>query len=267
MLRARAVRRSPHAETLAFITGSRRGATRRRNILTGSLAIGLVVALALSGLAYWQRGVAVQQQHLAVQQQHLAEEQRAAADAARAQAEAARARAEQETQRADRNFTAAKDTVDKLIFDIAQGLRDVAGMRVDTIRKILGTVQETIDQLSRTAPDDPQLLGSRMVMLNNFVETYLAADDLQDAAAAADQSLDIARKLAALDPGNAQAQRDLSVSLEKFGNVKLRGGDLAGALAAYQESLDIDRKLAAQRPRQRAGATRRGGEPGKARAT
>jgi hypothetical protein len=137
----------PTAETLAFITGSRRGATRRRNILTGSLAIGLVVALALSGLAYWQRGVAVQQQHLAVQQQHLAEEQRAAADAARAQAEAARARAEQETQRADRNFTAAKDTVDKLIFDIAQGLRDVAGMRVDTIRKILGTVQETIDQL------------------------------------------------------------------------------------------------------------------------
>src|SRR6202034_3202144 len=87
----------------------------------------------------------------------------------RAAAEAARARAEQETQRADRNFTAAKETVDGLIFNIAQGLSGVVGMRVDTIRKILGTVQTTIDQLALSAPDDPQLLRSRSVMFTNFV--------------------------------------------------------------------------------------------------
>ena len=67
-------------------------------------------------------------------------------------------------------------------------------------------------------------------------------------AAAAGQSLDIARKLAAQDPGNAEAQRDVSVSLERLGDVKLQGGEQAGALAAYQESLDIRRKLAAQDP-------------------
>jgi hypothetical protein len=44
----------PTAETQAFVAASRRGTTRRRNILTGSLAAGLVVALALAGLAYWQ---------------------------------------------------------------------------------------------------------------------------------------------------------------------------------------------------------------------
>jgi eukaryotic-like serine/threonine-protein kinase len=166
----------------------------------------------------------------------------------RAAAEAARARAEQETQRADRNFTAAKETVDGLIINIAQGLSGVAGMRVDTIRQILETVQKTIDQLIQTAPNDPRLLRSRAVMFGNFVDTYLTADDLQDAAAAAAQSLDIFRKLAAGQPGNAQARRDVSVSLGRLGDVKLRAGDQAAALAAYQESLNIDRTLAAQDP-------------------
>ena len=154
----------------------------------------------------------------------------------RAAAEAARVRAEHETKRADRNFTAAKQTVNGLIFNIAQGLSGVVGMKVDTIRRILDTVQKTIDQLIETAPDDPQLLRSRAVMYSNFATTYLAAGDLQDAATAATQSLDIARKLAAQNQGNAQASRDVSISLDKVGDVKLQGGDLAGALAAYQES-------------------------------
>jgi hypothetical protein len=53
----------PTADTQAFVTESRRGATRRRNILTASLAAGLFVALALAGVAYWQRGVAVTNLH------------------------------------------------------------------------------------------------------------------------------------------------------------------------------------------------------------
>ena len=55
----------PTAETRAYVAESRRGMTRRRNILTGSLAAGLVVALALAGLAYWQRGIAVEQRNVA----------------------------------------------------------------------------------------------------------------------------------------------------------------------------------------------------------
>src|SRR5262249_25473218 len=42
----------PTDEIRAFISESRRATTRRRNILTGSLAAGLVLALALAGLAY-----------------------------------------------------------------------------------------------------------------------------------------------------------------------------------------------------------------------
>jgi hypothetical protein len=39
----------PTDETLAFVTDSRRSATRRRNIVTGGLATGLVLALTLAG--------------------------------------------------------------------------------------------------------------------------------------------------------------------------------------------------------------------------
>jgi hypothetical protein len=53
----------PTADTQAFVAESRRGASRRRNILTGSLAAGLLVALALAGVAYWQRGVALTNLH------------------------------------------------------------------------------------------------------------------------------------------------------------------------------------------------------------
>jgi hypothetical protein len=70
----------PTEETQAFIAESRRGATRRRNILTGSLATGLLVALALAGLAYWQRGIAVEQEGIAQDQRKLAQEQRKLAE-------------------------------------------------------------------------------------------------------------------------------------------------------------------------------------------
>ena len=72
---------------------SRRGATRRRGILTSSLAAGLIVALGLAGLAYWQGQIA------------------------------------------QRNFVAAQSAVDGLVFNITEGLRNVAGLRVETIRR------------------------------------------------------------------------------------------------------------------------------------
>jgi hypothetical protein len=60
------------AEMQTFVTQSRRGATRRRNALTGSLAVGLIVALALAALAYWQRSLAIVEREKADAQRNLA---------------------------------------------------------------------------------------------------------------------------------------------------------------------------------------------------
>ena len=100
-------------EVLAYVRASRARANRAQMIAWGAAAVFFLLAIGTGFTA------------------KVAFDQRAAE-------EVARARAEQETKRADRNFAAAKDTVDGLIFNIAQGLRNVAGMRVDTIRKILG---------------------------------------------------------------------------------------------------------------------------------
>ena len=67
----------------------------------------------------------------------------------------------------------------------------------------------------------------------------VAQGDLAGALAAYEESLTIARDLAARDPGNAGWARDVSVSLNKVGDVRVAQGDLAGALAAFEESLTI----------------------------
>ena len=61
-------------------------------------------------------------------------------------------------------------------------------------------------------------------------------------------SLAIAERLAAADPGNAEWQRDLSISLNKIGDVQSARGNLDAALKAYEDSRAIAEKLAAKDP-------------------
>ncbi|MGB8277927.1 MAG: TIR domain-containing protein [Methylovirgula sp.] len=193
---------------------------QRRALTLAWSAVGLL--LVLGSAAAWQWKSAVEAERVAQAQTHIAQAQK---------------------QRAEKDLGAAKHAVDGLIFDIAQGLGDISGMQVATIRHILDTAKTTIDALVATEPGDKELQRSREAMLFNFADTYLKAGDLPDAKAAAVEALAIARELAK-DKGSAQAQRDLSVSLDRIGDVKLQAGDLAGALAAYEEDLAIARTLA-----------------------
>jgi hypothetical protein len=59
---------------------------------------------------------------------------------------------------------------------------------------------------------------------------------------------DVAASRVTADPGNVQAQRDLSVSHDKLGDVAVAVGDSAGAEAHYRASLEIRQRLAAADP-------------------
>ena len=122
----------PTAETQAFVTGSRRGATRRRNILTGSLTAGLVIALALAGLAYWQR-------QIAVEQQRVANEQR---------------------QRAEDTLAAATKTANSLVFDLARRLRNTVGIPATLVKDILDRARALQDELLKSGQVTPDLKRS-----------------------------------------------------------------------------------------------------------
>lgn len=225
---------APTALHQDFVRASRRAATGRQRAWIGGA---LIVALIATGLAVF-----------AEINRREAQQQRIAAEAARQEAETQRKEAEAQKRVAERNFASARQTVDGLIFNIAQGLKNVAGMRVETVRRILETTRATVDKLSATAPDDKRLLRIRAAMLLEFAITYLSAGDLKDALSTSTESLAILRRLAAQDPGDAQAQRDVATSLMKLGDIRMRGGDNTGALAAYEESLGICRRLAARDP-------------------
>jgi hypothetical protein len=81
---------APTEETQTFVRRSRQAATRRRNILTSSLAAGLVLALVLAGFAYWQREVAVGNEKRAIASEQLANEQRQRAEENERQAKSER---------------------------------------------------------------------------------------------------------------------------------------------------------------------------------
>jgi tetratricopeptide (TPR) repeat protein len=207
-------------ETQAFVAESRRGASRRRNILTGSLAVGLLVALALAGLAYWQRGIAVEQRQIA----------------------------EQQRKRAEDTLAAATETANGLVFDLAQRFKNSVGVPATLVKDILGKARALQDQLIKSGQVTPELKRSEAAALAETVETLLAVGDTAGALTAAEQSRQIIAELVAGNSGNTQWQHDLSVSCEKIGNVQEAQGDLAGALMSYRNSLAIRERLAKSDP-------------------
>jgi tetratricopeptide (TPR) repeat protein len=149
-----------------------------------------------------------------------------------------------EAERAERNFAAAKSTVDGLIFQIAQGLRNVEGIRVESLDKILDQARKTVERLTESNPSNPALLRSKAVMLDEFAKTYLSAGNLAAALKSAEESHAILSHLAETGDADKDAERNLSVSVLRIGDVKRAQGDSKAALAAYDEALALDRKRA-----------------------
>jgi tetratricopeptide (TPR) repeat protein len=218
---------APTEETQVFIRASRQAATRGRNIITGSLAVGLVLALGLAGLAYWQRGLAVEQRSIAQQNE---------------------AQAKEERDKATRNFRLAQQAAESMVIDIARGLRNVQGMSAETVRKILDTARVTFEQLAAAAPDDQALQLGQSMLLDEFGETYQTLGDLDAALKACRDSLAIRERLMAVDPSNPVWQAGLSQSYTRVGDVLMRQGQLEEALKSYRDGLAIMERLAAANP-------------------
>src|SRR5204863_283218 len=93
--------------------------------------------------------------------------------------------------------------------------------------------------------NDAQAARDLSVSLNKLGDFYLRRGEAGDAGRALEAyqgALEIAQRLRAANPNDAQAARDLSVSLNKLGDFYLRrgeAGDAGRALEAYQGSLEI----------------------------
>jgi len=185
-------------------------ANRRTAKRTG---IGLVAALVLAGLAGW------------LWQQ-----------------------AQAERDRAERALAVATGTANSLIFDIAQKLREVAGVPATLVKDILDRALRLQDQLIGSGEASPSLRRSQAAALVESSQTLLTLGDTNGALTAAKQAQSIFQSLLATEPNNTGWQRNLSVSYNKVGDVLLAQGNLSEALASYRNSLAIAERLAKPDP-------------------
>jgi tetratricopeptide (TPR) repeat protein len=203
----------PTEATLAFVTESRRGASRRRNILTGSLAAGLVIALGLAGVAFWQREIANEQRR-----------------------------------RAETTLVLATQTANGLVFDLAEKFRNAIGVPTTTIEDILNRARKLQELLLQAGQTSQDLRKSEADALIETSTTFLALGKTESALSAANNARDIFEALLAEIPNNPGWQRGLSLSYRKIGDVQARQGNLSTALKSYQTALAIIDRLAQSNP-------------------
>jgi eukaryotic-like serine/threonine-protein kinase len=150
--------------------------------------------------------------------------------------------------RAERSLHAAKKAVDVIVVDIAEGLRNVEGVRTATIRTVLERVQDTVEWLAHFAPDNLSLQHLYLELLDEFAATYQTAGDIGRARKSAMTALSLGRGLADHNPDDPQWQRDVSVTLNRLGSIALSSGELGDALKADEEAVGIMRRLTERDP-------------------
>ena len=101
-----------------------------------------------------------------------------------------------EEHRAKQSLDAAEKAVNVIVEKIAAGLRDVEGIRTETIQTVVESIQDTVEWLTRFAPDDRALSLLDLKMLDDFAFTYERAGDIGRARKSAKQALALSRELA-----------------------------------------------------------------------
>ncbi len=172
-------------------------------------------------------GVAVWQWQAALAAQRLAQEQR---------------------DRAERTLTAATETANTFVFDMAQELRDRQGMPVDLTRKILDRARGLQRQLVESGEVAPDLLRSEALGLTELALTLSLQGDNKAALAAAERARDIMSALLVRMPNDRHWWHDHGVNHLRIGDIKLAAGARGEAMDSYRDGVAIFEKLAADDP-------------------
>jgi eukaryotic-like serine/threonine-protein kinase len=156
--------------------------------------------------------------------------------------------AHEQQERAERTLDAAKQAVNIIVVDVANGLRNIEGVRTATIRTVLQRIEKSVDWLTSDAPNDQALARLDLVMMDEFARTYMTAGDLDRARQAAAAALSKGRALAQRYPSDPEWRRVESVALNELGTLSLRTGDAAAAMRSFRQARDIMQNLLKSKP-------------------
>jgi tetratricopeptide (TPR) repeat protein len=156
-------------------------------------------------------------------------------------------RREAVTQRTEavRNFEIAKQGAESLIFDIAQALREQEGMRTETVRKILSSAEQVINQLASKSEQLKRLQG---IMLDEFAQTYGSQGDTAKQEEMARKARAIFDRLATTGGNDSASQHFLSMADIRIGDALQSRGKIDEALASYRKSLVVATSMAKTYP-------------------
>jgi tetratricopeptide (TPR) repeat protein len=204
---------------------------RRMLNLTCYTAISL---LALAVTAGWGLKGALKSERDAIEQRQAAERQRWAA--------------EKQTERAERNAGLAHETMDAVLSNITDDLRNLEGMKLDMAREVLARIEAALGTLVTRTGNTPEMLRRQTAMYRQISSTYLSFGDFPHAVDYARKQTAISRELAARNPARPEWQHDLAISLNHEGEVLRRQGDYKAARADFREALSIGRQIASKDP-------------------
>jgi serine/threonine protein kinase/tetratricopeptide (TPR) repeat protein len=217
-----------------------------------SLSVGVVMSARAANQARQEQRVAEQQRGIADAQRRFAQEQEAAAKQARDQTGVEQVRAEAKAEEALRQSTRAdleraraegrledlRSLVTTLLFDLHDGIRDLAGS-VGARRLVLAKAQQYLESLSREAGGDAQLqreLASAYEKTGDLLHDVVGPGGADsNSLASYHKAFQLRQTIAGRDT-NLPAQRELAFSLSKEGDGQFFNGQTNLALADYQRA-------------------------------
>ena len=158
--------------------------------------------------------------------------------------------------RAETRAVAARgrtETAENVVVDLARGFRDQAGLSTALVVDILDKALALQRRLSELGGNSPRLLNGMASALSEAAIAYLqgGTDDgggIAAATAAASEARDIATRLVAEEPENAEWVGSLVRADIALGDALFRAGDAAAATERYREALSISEELSTDHP-------------------
>jgi tetratricopeptide (TPR) repeat protein len=141
--------------------------------------------------------------------------------------------------RAERTLTAATETANSLVRDIAVRLRDVTGVPAALVKDILDRARKLQDELIGVGEIGMELRRSQSLALGESSVTLVTLGDANAALEAAKKGHAILQSLLSVQPENTEWQRAFASSKEKISGALMRLGRLEEAIALNRESLAI----------------------------
>ena len=202
-------------------------------------------------IAEVQRRVAQAQEAAAVRARDQTAVQRARAEQKAEEAGQQRSRADLERERAERRLGDLRALVTTLLFDLHDGIRDLAGS-APARRLVLAKAQQYLESLSRESGGDLQLqreLASAYEKTGDLLHDAVGPG-AADAGSLANyqKAFQLRQAIARRPTPGLSAQRDLAFSLSKVGDGQFFNGQPGQALTDYQQALAMQEAVLKQDP-------------------